>query len=284
MLLGHNKTKKTLSLTAQIANSHKSLQKNELKILMVFSRLNDFKHEIYDGFMDEIEGKATVDLYIHQFSTQNAFHFEKVIKEKISQYDYFAFMLHANCPNEDFLKIINSIPTGKLILLEKRNEFIRGNYACVYQDFEQDIYEALFKAKESIMKYNTINCIIQEHYANAYFVIEGVKKFARENKLQCNIYSEVAENTIRSKEAYLILSERYLAETLVCCHQKKMKVGEDIGIVSYNETPIKEILSGGITVVSTDHFQLGKNAADLILSGKKEHIRNQFLFIQRNSL
>ncbi|MEA5257388.1 substrate-binding domain-containing protein [Arcicella aquatica] len=271
-------------MTAQLANSHTSLQSKELKILIVFSRLNDFKHEIYDGFMDKIEGKATVDLYIHQFSTQNAFHFEKVIKEKINQYDYFAFMMHTSYLNEDFLKTINSVPTNKLIILEKRNEFIRGKYACVYQDFEQDIYEALFKAKEAILKYSTLNCIIQEHYANAYFVIEGLKKFAKENNLQYNIYSDIEENTIRSKEAYLILSERYLAETLMCCKNKKMVVGEDIGIVSYNETPIKEILSGGITVVSTDHFQLGKNAADLILSGRQEHIRNSFLFIRRNSL
>lgn len=251
---------------------------------MVFSRLNDFKHEIYDGFMNEIEGKATVDLYIHQFSSQNAYHFEKVIKEKINQYDYFAFMLHANHPNEDFLKTINSIPSSKLIILEKRNEFIRGNYACVYQDFEQDIYEALLKAKEAMLKYKTINCIIPEHYANAYLVVEGLKKFAKENNLKHNIYYSIEDDTIQSKEAYLILSERYLADTLLHCKNKKMIVGEDVGIVSYNETPIMQILSGGITVVSTDHFQLGKNAADLILSGKQEHIRNPFLFIQRNSL
>ena len=267
-----------------ITKSQMDSQQKTLKILLVFSRLNDFKHEIYDGFMDKIGGLATVDLYIHQFSTQNAYHFEKVIKDKLSEYDYFAFMLHANHPNEDFLKTINSIPKDKLLLLEKRNEFIKGKYACVYQDFEQDIYEALQKAKELILKYNTLNCIVQEHYANADYVSEGLSRFAKEYNLKCNVYNEVMEETIRPKEAYLILSERYLAEALGHCKNKKMNIGEDVGIVSYNETPIKEILSGGITVVSTDHFQLGKNAADLILSGRKEHIRNSFLFIQRNSL
>ena len=109
--------------------------KTELKVLLIFNKLSDFRNEIYDGFLLQIDGKASVDLYIHSISNHNSRHFEEVVREKMDTYDYFAIMLHATHLNEDILKIVNSIPKEKLLILDKRNEFIRGNYACVYQDF-----------------------------------------------------------------------------------------------------------------------------------------------------
>ena len=260
------------------------IEKTDLKVLLIFNKLSDFRNEIYNGFLLQIGSRASVDLYIHPITHHNSIHFAEVIRDKINTYDFFAIMLHATHINEDILKTVNSIPKEKLLILDKRNEFIRGNYACVYQDFEADIYEALLKAKNLITKYKTLNFVIQEKYFYSLAIMEGVTRFAIENNLKYNIYTEVNDGIIRKNEAYLILSERFLAEILKHCNVKDLKIGLDIGILSYNETPVKEVLSGGITVVTTDHFQLGKTAADLILNGKKEHIRNPFLFIQRNSL
>ena len=66
--------------------------------------------------------------------------------------------------------------------------------------------------------------------------------------------------------------------------KQKLKLGKEIGILSYNETPLKEILLDGITVISTDFEKLGDTAAQLVLDGKKEHIINPFRFVIRNSL
>ena len=267
-----------------LAISINKTNNTELKVLLIFNRLSDFRNEIYDGFVSQINGEASVELYIHPLNNQNSSHFAKVIQEKINAYDYFAIMLHASHINEDILKTVNSIPKEKLLILDKRNEFIRGEYACVYQDFEEDIYEALSKAKSLIVKYKTLNFVIHEKYFYSLSIMEGVTRFAIENNLKYNIYTEVVLDNIRSNEMYLVLSERFLATILKSCQQQNLQVGKDIGILSYNETPVKEVLSGGIAVVTTDHFQLGKTAADLILNGKKEHIRNPFLFIHRNSL
>jgi hypothetical protein len=259
-------------------------ENRELKILLIFNRLSDFRNEIYDGFVSQINGGASVDLYIHPLNNHNSSHFAEVIREKLNVYDYFVIMLQATHINEDILKTVNSIPKEKLLILDKRNEFIRGEYACVYQDFEEDIYEALSKAKSLIIKYKTLNFVIQEKYFYSLAIMEGVTRFAKENDLKYNIYTDIIPENIRKNEMYLILSELFLATILKNCNLQNLQIGKDIGILSYNETPVKEVLSGGIAVVTTDHFQLGKTAAELILNGKKEHIRNPFLFIQRNSL
>ena len=44
---------------------------------------------------------------------------------------------------------------------------------------------------------------------------------------------------------------------------------------------LKEILSDGISVISTDHAKMGETAAMLILENKKEKIKNPFTLILR---
>ena len=68
------------------------------------------------------------------------------------------------------------------------------------------------------------------------------------------------------------------------CQAADLKLGKDVGIVSYNDTPLKEILSDGISVISTDHAKMGETAARMILENRQEKIKNPFHLILRNSL
>jgi len=61
-------------------------------------------------------------------------------------------------------------------------------------------------------------------------------------------------------------------------------IGKDIGVISYNDTVLKEILLDGITTISTDFELLGKTAAILVLENSKKQIANPFHFRLRNSL
>ena len=63
---------------------------------------------------------------------------------------------------------------------------------------------------------------------------------------------------------------------------RKMVAGRDIGVISYNDTPLKELL--GITVISTDFETMGETAAYMILKRKKEVVKNVFRFINRDSI
>ena len=62
---------------------------------------------------------------------------------------------------------------------------------------------------------------------------------------------------------------------------KDYQLGKDIGIISYNDTPLKELL--GITVISTDFKKMGTLAAKMIVDKKISSVKNDFNFIDRNS-
>ena len=47
------------------------------------------------------------------------------------------------------------------------------------------------------------------------------------------------------------------------------RIGYDLGILSYNETPMKEIIRDGITVISADFAQMGQSISRFIANPKQ---------------
>ena len=74
----------------------------------------------------------------------------------------------------------------------------------------------------------------------------------------------------------VILIEKILAAGL--------KVGKDVGVISYNETSLKKIILKGITTISTDFQMMGEKTAELILNQSTEHVAIPFYLTLRNSL
>jgi DNA-binding LacI/PurR family transcriptional regulator len=58
----------------------------------------------------------------------------------------------------------------------------------------------------------------------------------------------------------------------------------DIGIISYNDTPLKKVVANGITTISTDFVAMGKTLAQLVMSKKRTQLENSSSLIVRGSL
>jgi DNA-binding LacI/PurR family transcriptional regulator len=80
------------------------------------------------------------------------------------------------------------------------------------------------------------------------------------------------------------MEESVLVSTIKFARAGKLKIGKDIGVLSFNDTPLKEVLENGISVISTNFFRMGSLAAELILEKRRLKVRNEFSFIRRNSL
>jgi len=116
-------------------------------------------------------------------------------------------------------------------------------------------------------------------------IITGFRNFCLQQDFEKRIINEIKPDTyIKPGEAYIVIEETDLVQLIKNCNLKKLKVGKDVGIISYNETPLKEILMEGISVLSTDHAKMGETAARLILENKQEKIKNPFTLILRKSL
>ena len=60
---------------------------------------------------------------------------------------------------------------------------------------------------------------------------------------------------------YISLMEDDLVELVEKAISQEIKIGEQIGVISYNETPLKKIILDGITTISTDFKMMGSKGS-----------------------
>lgn len=256
---------------------------NECRILLLFNKISNYKKLVYNSFVQELGEYASVDLKIHHGDARVL---ENLIDTHLNDYDYFAIMPHFYDQKEIAYKLIKKIPAQKIVILDKElDEGNDNNYAAVYQDFKNDIIAALQSGEKLIRKYKKLNLVFPKFVPYPVEICIGFKKFCILNNIDYSILAEInPETTVTRGEAYVVIEETDLVNLIKTCKCNRLSIGNDVGIISYNDTALKEILLDGITVISTDHAQMGKTAAALIMGDKREKIRNDFNLIVRRSL
>lgn len=253
-----------------------------LRILLVFNKISNYKREIYNAFANTLGLNATVDLQIHHSNLQL---FENLIFNSLGSYDYYVVMPHFYEQQDKVLEILERIPEHQLILLDKDLPECQGRYATVYQDFEHDIYAALDEALEPLTRYNRLIYINPNLVPYPEEIRRGFQRFCKMHDFTYFTIDGLDPDTeVKAGDAYIVIEETDLAGLIRICRRNGLQIGRDVGIISYNETPLKEILLEGITVISTDHECMGRTAAGLILEKKNERIKNPFTLIRRKSL
>ncbi|WP_317042748.1 GntR family transcriptional regulator [Pedobacter caeni] len=256
--------------------------KGRLKVLLLFNKLSTHKKIIYDAFIAALGTDAYVDFYIYN----NSFTlFKKFITEKKSEnYSHFVIIPHFIDGHEFTQDIINTLPKDKLIMMDKLVPHVTGNYGAVYEDFELDIFNALKKALNELSKYQKLKIVFPK---KSYFpteILEGFLSFAQEYAFSHKVVNDILEEPIDHGDVFIVLMEDDLVLLLERILNINFQIGTDVGIISYNETPIKKILLNGITTISTDFEFMGLAAAKMILEGPLEKIAIPFKYTKRNSL
>ncbi len=253
-----------------------------VKVLLLFNKISNYKKQIYQSFIDRLGPNAVVDLKIHNFSVHVL---RSLVENNLNDYNYFVIMPYFYENPAEALSIIKTIPPEKLILLDNKIPYVNLKCGAVYQDFENDIINALDEALQLLKKYSKFYLVNPTTVPYPPEIVVGFKKFCMQNQYKAHIIDEITmETPVNKGDVFIVIEEKDLANLAKICLLKNLKPGKDIGIISYNETPLKEVLLNGITVLSTDHSKMGESAAELILNNSRENIKNPFVLIQRNSL
>lgn len=262
---------------------------SKVNIFFLVNKPSSYKMMIYNHFVDTIGVKGHVSMYIYHCDESL---FINSLEKNLGAYDYYVIMPHFRDENsnhvsytEDVLKVLEKVPKDKLVMLDNTKPGISGNYGSIYQDFKDDIFNALKEGLEKIKKYDKIILVYPNKIANPYprRILHGFQQFCREYKLDFEILNEIYDDMeLQSRDVYVTIQERDLVNLVRQIRKKELILGKDIGIISYNETPLKELLD--ITVISTDFKAMGETAAYMVLKNKKEKVKNVFRYIERNSV
>ncbi|WP_434036407.1 GntR family transcriptional regulator [Formosa sp. 4Alg 33] len=246
------------------------------KVFLLFDELNSFKEDLYNSFVANLNSDIRVDIYFHHFNEDL---FRNLIYENIGVYNYYVIM-PANLKNTNL--IIEKLPKEKVYILDQMHSELK-QYAAIYQNFEEDIFSKLTEALPLIKKYSKIILHFSEKN-QPLGMRKGFLKFCKSQHLEYEIISSLKDRMITKGEVYILPDDKNLLRVIKGMKTQKLMLSKDVGIISYNDTLLKEIVENGITTISTDFNYMGERLAQMILNNEQLHIENVNTLILRNSL
>jgi DNA-binding transcriptional regulator YhcF (GntR family) len=262
---------------------------SKVNILFLINKLSSYKMRIYNSFINSIGVTAHTDLHIYHCEEEL---FLNLLEKHRSAYDYYVIMPHFKTEKlnhvsftSKVIEAIDKIPKNKLVIMDNPISDIKGAFIEIYQDFENDIYNALQEGLTKISKYEKLIIVYPERSIYPYpkSILQGFRKFCVEHSFDFEVLDEIYDDMIlKKRDLFITISESDLVELVNQIRNQEFELGKDIGVISYNNTPLKQLL--GITCISTGFKAMGETAAHMIMDKKKGKVKNPFRFIDRNSL
>ncbi len=246
------------------------------RIFVLFDELNNFKEDLYTSFLNALDDRASVDIYFHHFNFQV---FKDLVTASAGKYTSYVIMPATFDFTAD---ILSALPSDKVYILDRLKEDLK-DYPVVYQDFENDSYQALLQGEDLLRKYEKLIMVFPGGKEPEGRMV-GFQKFCEERNIPFEILRSLLNRNIKKGEAYFVPSDRNLVRLVKMAQEHELHLGEDLGIVSFNDTMLKEVVAGGITTISTDFSMMGQTLARIIQEKSKEQIANPAKLIERSSL
>lgn len=248
----------------------------EQRIFLLFDELNSFKEDLYNSFKDAMGNFAAIDIFFHYFNPEV---FKKLIEENNGDYSKYIIMPTILKEAHTYIKLL---PPNDVYILDQTNKFL-VDYPSIHQNFVKDMYKALETGKENLLKYNKLVLLFPD-FKQPPDMEAGFRKFCKEHKFTHEVITDMADFTPTRGEAYIIPNDRDLVTVIEGAKTNKLIIGTDIGIISYNDTPLKKVVADGITTITTDFKAMGTMMAEMILKQEKKQIENKSMLIKRGSL
>ena len=261
-------------------------EERPLRILLLFDKLSSYKQVLFQSFIDKVGPNAEVTIRIHN---QNLDVLEFFIDEDVDRFDFYVVTPHFPLDftsQKRMLKLLKRIPNRKLILVDRNLPDLPGNYGAVYQDFSSDIAHALADGLDKLKQFSKLNVLIMPNSLYSAEIKQAIGQFCNDNEIELEFHQGVSENIVRSNEVYLMLNSQHDAGLLSffqMAKQKGLSIGEDISLISYNDSPINELILNGLTAVSTDFKQMGEIVAQMILDKTLSKVKCDFHLIRRST-
>ena len=232
------------------------------KVFVLLDDFSAFKEQFYQSFRSNLPENYSVDLLFHHYNPEV---FKQLILNCIGRYNMYVVM---NINNKNLEDVVRKIDPKKLLILDMGND-PKNEISFLTQNFNQAVYDCLNSGLEYIKNYKEFILVFPENTPHPAETIDAFKLFCSHHQLKHAILENIKDREVQLGQAYFVIKDSDLVKIVKDCRKDSLKIGTDVGIISYNDTPMKEIVGDGITVISTDFIRMGKECANFIVSKEK---------------
>ena len=228
------------------------------KVFMLLDDFSAFKEQLYQSFRKNLPDSYAVDLLFHHYNPQV---FNQLIQNSLGRYSIYIVM---NIDHRSIAPVLKKIDTNKLLILDMGNP-AGTPYNYLVQDFDRAVAGCLEEGFDEIKKYEELILVYSEkdtpHPAET---VAAVERFCRKNKVSFRRVHRAGEEPVREGQAWFVIRDADLVEIIKNCRARGLQMGKDVGVLSYNDTPMKQIVGEGISVITVDFEKMGRLAADFV--------------------
>ncbi len=257
-----------------------------LKILMLLDKLSSYKLSIHKGLMEGLSSAADISIMIHN---QDIRQFEKMVGDSMDDYDFYLIAAHFThgTRTSRIARILKRIPNDKLILIDHDLPQVKGHIGRIYQDFHSDAPEALRSGIHLLQKYQSAVIISSSQSLYGEVICPGIKQLFKSEGIRYKVEKQFDASLMKPGTLFIVLCGQLDTDHFTLLKEAAKKgfiLGKDIGLVTYNDEPVNEFISGGLTCISSDFEKMGRHAAEMINTKCLYSVHNPFRLTIRSSL
>jgi DNA-binding transcriptional regulator YhcF (GntR family) len=280
VMMAYNDLKSKGIITSQVGKGYyvqSEITGYKHKILLLFDKLTAYKEDLYDAFSQAIKKDGNEQIFFHN---NNLSIFQSILEGAAGEYTAYVIM---PIDHPEAREIIGRLPSGKVFILDQGRKQYKNSFPYICQDFERDIYRILKENLSLVNKYHRLVLSIRDQKSHYRDIANGFRDFCKMHSIKYIVANDVKSIEIHERDAFIVVDDRDLEYLLRYAKENNFKPGKQIGIISYNETPLKALIASGITTISTDFAEMGKQMAEMVLNNRKLKIDNPFIMNIRNS-
>lgn len=235
--------------------------KRELKVFLFLTGFYSYHETLYNSIIENTRGQnISIDLYFHHCNPKI---FRSLLLENLGSYGLYVL---TGMEEPQIKSVLTRIPPKKLLQIIRPP--ILDEASSINQDFHSGVKDSLEKLKQQLDKYQNFILIFPERKGHPEVIKTAFAEFCSENGITHQIEKKLSRDLISKGSAFFIIEDSDLISLIKLSEDKGLKLGHELGILSYNETPMKEIIRNGITVISVDFALMGQSIARFITNPK----------------
>jgi len=266
---------KRRGIVESVPNKGYFVARENPRVLLLLDTLRPFKQVIYDGIRDYLPDNVEVNMFFHHYNLKLM---EEILQGAAGRYSAYIIMAWEDA---EMSSILAKVDPKKVVIFDYVNP-AWGDFSYVVQEFEKSLFDNLKSSVNEIRKYDSFTFVCPDSANHPLVAKKAFTDFCSAYNINGSVSDDLGDN-IR-KRAFLVVDDKHLIELVKRTREAGFKTGSDIGIISFNDYAMKEVLEGGITVISPDFDKMAKLIANSIKNREKIRSLVEPKVLMRNSL
>lgn len=246
-----------------------------LNVALLMYNLDTFEEQFYRNFRHELGQNVQLTTYFHHGNIEI---FETILLQIKGKYGMYVV---APIPHAKSKELLETIPRNKFLMFD-RYEPLDGEFNHITQEFASASYQVFSKLAPRIKQFDEFVFYHSQNSLDPLEIVSSFKKFLKDFNVQGRMEEEYIAGSVEKGKVYFTLDNFALWQIMRDCKTKKLRPGKDLGVLSHNDEPAKEII--GITTFSADFSAMGKMAGEAVLSKEKIQLTVPMLLFDRLTL